>query len=166
MQGKNEGATQVSEPLAMVATRIVSVVIRATDGRKTLLKYGFEFDFENGNGIRLSDWGADVVDTPTITTIAAVFEFRENMTVAQMFHKFPGLRRHCLTKNQIGEFLWYRRDLVRYDAPIFFILRNNGDFFIVKAILVHEARVKFSILRFEDERMWLGRLRPRLIIPV
>lgn len=156
-----ESSTATGES-SVIISAIASVVIAAVDGEKTLLKFGFEFDYNGGP--HLSDWGADIADKPTKETKAIVFEFEDNLTFARMSGLFShDLSALCFTKNQIGVLLESNPFLVRCDAPLFFLFRNNGHFFVVKALAADTTRIK--IFRFEDRCEWLGRLKPRLVIP-
>lgn len=158
---KVESSTPAGE-LPVIISAIASVVIAAVDGEKTLLKFGLEFDYNGGP--HLSEWGADVADKPTEETKAIVFEFEDNLTFARMFGSFSNdLSALCFTKNQIGVLLESNPFLVRSDAPLFFLFRKNGHFFVVKALAVDTTRIK--IFRFEERGEWLGRLKPRIVIP-
>ena len=140
-------------------------IIDAVNGRRTLLKYWFEFD-HNG-GPHLSEWGEDVADKPTGETRTVVLEYGENLTFAGMFRMLArDLSSLCLTKNQIGEFLECHNSFLRRDAPAFLLFKNNGHFFIVKAVRVGIVSVRIKIFHFEDLCEWLGRLSPRIIVPV
>lgn len=164
MSEKNLSPLQTSDlPDTTIISSFGFATIGAVDGRKTLLNYGFDFDFEAG--IRLNEWGADKIDMPTDVTGAIIVNFQRNMTLAEMFRPFNDLHTQAFTKNQIGEFLEHNKHFVRPDGPIFFLLRNNGNFFVAKAILIDGAKVRFKIFRFDDDQIWLGSLKPRLVIP-
>lgn len=161
MEKNVEPSTSAGEAPVLISA-IASLIVGATDGRRTLLKFGFQFDYNGGP--HLSDWGADAADKPTGEAKAIAFEFEANLTFARMFGSFSNdLSALCFTKNQIGSLLESNPSLVRPAAPLFFLFRNGGHFFVVKAMMADTLRIK--IFRFEDACEWLGSLRPRIVIP-
>ena len=156
-----EGTRSMGEQPITISL-VASAVINAVSGRKKLLDYGFAFDF---NGPHLKEWGADMTDAPTEEMRVLVFEFRNNLTFAKMFKAVPDLRALFFTKNQIGDFLENNASLLRLNAPLFFPLRYNGSFFVVKASLTDANKIRIRVLRFDDECGWLGIAKPRLVVP-
>ncbi len=156
-----EGTRLVGESPITISL-VASAVINAVSGRKKLLDYGFAFDF---NGPHLKEWGADMTDAPTEEVRVLIFEFGNNLTFAKMFKAVPDLRALFFTKNQIGDFLMNNRPLLRFNAPLFFPLRNNGSFFVVKASLTDTGKIRIRVLHFDDECGWLGIAKPRLVVP-
>lgn len=150
------------EPIKFVG--VTEVVIPATTGKQPLLSYGFSFSTEEGPP--LSEWGAAAIEGPTPEMKAVIFDVQSNASIARIYAAFSGdPSRWCLTRNQIGEFLSRNPSLVRHGAPFFLLFRNNGGFFVAKALLDGEDRIAIHIIRFTDERGWLGRNGIRVIIP-
>ncbi|MEI6479381.1 MAG: hypothetical protein WCO21_00935 [bacterium] len=154
--------SQQASPIS--ATPVVVARVEISElATRSVLQYGLDYELERCPP--LTEWGAATEDQVTSKVAVEVVEFGEdqNMSFKDMFRSLD-LSAVCLTKSQIAELITKEPGLLRPDAPLFALFRHNGKFFVTKAVSAEVIRL--VVLRFEDDRGWIGRLKPRVILPV
>ena len=113
-----------------------------------------------------ASWGLDKHGQSTVAANVSVYEMILNATFAQMFGSLgPDLDKLCLSQHQIVEFCEKHSTRLRQEGYATFFLFKEGNQFCVAGVCVYAAGLNVRVLRLEDDCVWHGEYRHRLVVP-
>lgn len=139
-------------------------VIKATDGKRYLAKA--KKTFESYVDPDFKNWNLDQASQTTPETPTNVYEMIAGATFVQIFSSLSGdLDKLYLTQEQIEEFCLSHRQWLRTDGnATFFLFKENNEFFVA-GVDVYSDGLRVCVCRLEDDDVWLGDCRHRVVVP-
>lgn len=107
------------------------------------------------------NWKLDNDSPLSKETELAVLELNKNKTFEQMFVKPEEM---YLTQAQIVEYVKENKDKIK-DWYNFFLLKENGEFFIAHVRFDDRGPLSVYVRRFSDDFVWSGEGRHRVVVP-
>lgn len=140
------------------------IMIEASDGKAYIsgaektFKSGIDGDFEN--------WGLNQSSPATAETLLDVSEMVGDGNFVQIFNGITSdLDKIVMTQAQIIRFCEKHPNWLRQEGyATFFLTKVNGEFFVVD-VYVRGDGLRVYVLRLEDDDVWIGEFRRRVVSP-
>ncbi len=161
-----------TNPVLRLLTTEKKLIIKATDGKKTLAQAKDTF-----NGFidpKFKNRGLDNPGVATPDTPIDMYEVIADATFKDMFCSLSGdLDKLCLTQSQIEEFCRTNNDLLQGDVyGMFFLFREDYGYFLVARVCINSGGLAIYYNRFDHwpsipgiEYVWGGDRFYRVIVP-
>ncbi len=106
-------------------------------------------------------------ETATPETDVEVYEMAENAKFTEMFGSLStDLDLLVSTEDQVVTFCEKRRNWLRTDGyGTFFLLKNDGHFFVARVSVRDDGRLRVNLYRFGDDYVWGADYRRRVVAP-
>jgi len=136
----------------------------ACDGKDYIAKA--EDTFKSWIDGDFKNWGLDKAGSKTKETLLEVREITENGTFNDIFGSLgEDLDKLVMTQSQIISFCGKHPTLLRQEGyATFFLIKENDEYFVVD-VDVNSDGLYAGVGRLEDDRVWDGVYRHRLVVP-
>ncbi len=147
-------------------TRLIEsgIMIEALDGKAYISNA--KNTFKSGIGSNLKNWKLDQKGNATEETLLDIHEIVEDARFSQIFSSInPDLDKLVMTQSQIIRFCEKHPTLLRQEGyATFFLIKENDEYFVVR-VYVYSDGLRVYVDRFEDDSVWLGVSRRRVVSP-
>ena len=140
------------------------IVIKASDGKKTLYDAKDEFPYRDDNfkNWKLNNKGQATPDTPV-----KIYEMETDATFNQMFNFLNSdFDKLVLTQNQIRDFVKDHRSKLREDTySTFFLFKENNKYFVADVHFGSSAKLRVYVHKLKYAFIWPADDRHCLVAP-